>query len=196
MKCVIYDFETLSLDPATGVALSLAALPFNTTNFPYSLKALLEKTFTIKFDVLQQVAMGRTVCPETLNWWQLRTEAKAQEVLVPRKDDRPVADIPQWWNSRYLNTGTEWFITRRATLDKLLLKSLCGNLPYEWWRHRELVSIMSGLTMDSRFDDKFEPAGSVYLVPHVPAHDIVRDVLRLQELMGGRQPWTEEEEQS
>ena len=45
MKCIIYDFETLSLDVNKGVAVSLAMLNFDTDRFttePYTYEELLD----------------------------------------------------------------------------------------------------------------------------------------------------------
>ena len=55
--CIIYDFETLG-NQYTGVAVSLAILRFNESNYaldPYNYDNLVEDTAFIKFDVEEQV---------------------------------------------------------------------------------------------------------------------------------------------
>ena len=189
-SCVIYDLETLSLDPAQGVAVHLSLLPFTTGRFadaPYTVHELLTECRSIKFDIAGQVASGRVICPDTLKWWQTQP-AEAQAVLVPDPArDKPLAALFEFWTGA-VAADVDWVITRRATIDEPFLKSICaesGNaLPYAWWKFRELVSLMDGMVYGQALDDKFIPREAEgVLVPHIAEHDIVTDTFyRMQTL--------------
>ena len=57
MKCLIYDFETLSQDMLNGVVVNIAAMNYTEERFthdPYSYEELLDKCSVMKFDVKEQ----------------------------------------------------------------------------------------------------------------------------------------------
>jgi hypothetical protein len=190
MKCVIYDFETLSLDVDNGVAVSLAMLNFDTSRFvdqPYEYEELLDYCDTIKYDVEDQVKVHKRVMdPGTLKWWGEQSK-EAQALLKPSSEDVSITKTFEFFTTNAAD-GVDWFLTRRATLDQPLLKSLCessGNtMPYSYWKFREVVSLINGLTFGHNIPDNFIPEGlKDKFVAHDPPADISMDVMRLQTIV-------------
>ena len=191
MKCVIYDFETLSLNVDRGVAVSLAMLNFDTDRFtseePYAYEELLDYCDTIKYDVEEQVKVHkRVIDKDTLDWWGKQNE-EARAMLKPSSEDVSITKTFEFFTTNAADNA-DWFITRRATLDQPLLQSLCatsGNTaPYAYWKFREVVSLINGLTFGHTIRDNFIPEGlESKFVAHDPCHDISMDVMRLQTIV-------------
>ena len=190
MKCVIYDFETLSLDVNKGVAINLAMLNFDTDRFvsePYEYDELLDLCEVIKYDVEDQVRVHKRVMdPDTLKWWSEQSK-DAQALLKPSPDDVSITKTFEFFTTNAAD-NVDWFITRRATLDQPLLQSLCassGNtMPYAYWKFREVVSLIYGLTFGHNIRDNFLPSGlEDKFVAHDPSADISMDVMRLQTII-------------
>lgn len=190
MKCIIYDFETLSLDVNKGVAVSLAMLNFDTDRFttePYTYEELLDYCDTIKYDVEEQVkAHNRVIDKDTLEWWSKQNK-EAQAMLKPSSEDVSITKTFEFFTSNAID-NVDWVLTRRATLDQPLLISLCessGNtMPYAYWKFREVVSLINGLTFGHNIRDNFYPDGLAdKFVAHDPSADISMDVMRLQTIV-------------
>jgi len=185
--CIIYDFETLG-DQYTGVAVSLAILRFNESNYaldPYNYDNLVEDTAYIKFDVEEQVKkFGRKIDKSTLEWWGRQSE-EAQQQLKPSPSDVSISNL---WN--FITEYTQGMDIRRVytrgnmfdpVLMEKLLYSCDKGIPYPWWNVRDTRSFLDGLLWGSDVDDKFMPDGCAQsFIHHDPRHDISLDVMRMQ----------------
>jgi hypothetical protein len=189
--CMIFDFETLSNKPNTGVALSLATLNYSearfTSDMPYTYLDLVDRCHFIKFDVEGQVkAFGRKIQKDTLEWWG-KQNAEAQKVLNPSKADQSITEL---YSFMVLNkpTNLEKVFTRRNTFDPIFMSSLMectGNPePYECWLVKDTISYIEGMTYGSGLKNNFMPEGcEEHFVHHDPRHDIALDVMRMQSVI-------------
>ena len=188
--CIIYDFETLG-NQYTGVAVSLAILRFNESNYaldPYNYDNLVEDTAFIKFDVEEQVKkFGRKIDKSTLEWWGKQSE-EAQQQLKPSPSDVSISNL---WN--FITEYTQGMDMRRVytrgnMFDPVLMEKLlyaCDKgILYPWWNVRDTRSFLDGLLWGSDIDNKFMPDGCAQsFIHHDPRHDIALDVMRMQNVV-------------
>ena len=197
-NCIIYDFETLSKDPETGVVLSMAIVGFDIDRFaanPYTFEDLIEggeaskgsKTF--KFDVKEQVSVfGRKIQKDTLEWWSSQGEA-AKAVLKPSSNDISITLIEKLFTDYIGGRKLHRVFTRGNSFDPVFLSSLLkatGNKePYSWWNLRDTRSFIEGLSFGADLNNDFIPPDfdERKFIKHDPAHDIALDVLRIQYLV-------------
>ena len=189
MKHAIYDFETLGQEPKKSAVLSMAILSYDDVDFlkgdGLDYDTLISQCRYIKFDVIDQVKNhGREINPDTLSWWKSQGES-AKKVLTPSPLDKPITTLRQfmidsliWEPKKY-----ERVFTRGNTFDPIFLSELNAD-PFMWWTIRDTRSYIDALLLGSTdMDNKFVPAQYVdRFVPHDPRHDIVMDVMRMQEL--------------
>ena len=186
---VIYDFETLSQNPNRGVVLSFAMLYFDSKRFlsdqPYTFPELLKDTRFFKFEVEDQVKnYGREIQMETVEWWNRQGEV-AKRQLKPTENDRKFADFFEWLNEDYKVVKKVW--TRRNTFDPIFLSNILAQLEkpeiWDWWLVRDTISTIEAFTYGTDLRNDFMPEGCAeHFVKHDPQHDIVVDVIRMQDL--------------
>ena len=189
---IIYDYETLSSDPQTGVVLSMAALAFDENRYttdPYTYEELLEKAQYIKFNVEEQVRVyGRKIQKETVDWWAKQDKA-AQHCLAPSDDDRSIADLPDFLRGLVADPkSVKRVYTRGNTFDPIFTESLLKVLrqpdPFHWRTVRDTRSFIEGLSWGTNLDNGFMVEGlEKKFVKHDPIHDIAMDVMRMQVLV-------------
>tara|TARA_R110000765_G_scaffold51064_5_gene103410 strand:- start:4000 stop:4599 length:600 start_codon:yes stop_codon:yes gene_type:complete len=194
MNTLIYDFETLSKDPANGAVVSLAMLNYDekriSADVPYTYAELLGMCTYFKFDVIEQVkSYNRVIQQDTLAWWQAQI-AKSPELqaqLDPSDDDVSIAEIPTLVNDNVNLTKLETTYTRGNTFDPPFMDSLCAAsdqaTPYPWYTVRDTRSMIDGMSWGIELNNRFIPEGlEKQFVAHDPRHDIVMDVMRMQTL--------------
>lgn len=192
-NAIIYDYETLSSDPQTGVVLSLAALAFDETRYasanPYTYEELLDSAQYIKFNVEEQVRVyGRKIQQETVDWWAKQDKA-AQHCLAPSADDRSISELSAFLRSLATDPKSiKRVYTRGNTFDPIftesLLKVLRQSDPYHWGTLRDTRSMIEGLSWGSDLYNGFMVDGlKDKFVKHDPIHDIAMDVMRMQVLV-------------
>lgn len=192
-KEAIYDFETLGQEFETSPVLSLGFLEFNGDKFlsenPYTYDELLGATGYIKFNVEEQVKKyGKKIQKETMDWW-LQQGAEAKKVLKPSKSDKSIEvlnDTLRDYFIHFKNINKTW--TRGNTFDPMFLRQIlrdCGHDdPFPWWSIRDTRSYIDALLIGSDMNNRFVlPEWETKFVHHDARHDIVVDVLRMQELV-------------
>jgi len=189
--CIIYDFETLSQDPNSGVVLCVAGLRFNEDRFigenkPYEYKELLDSAQFMKFSVRDQVTnYNRTIQKSTVDWWASQT-SDARELLKESETDRPLSDIAGFFKDLVRNPSDIGKVyTRGNTFDPIFLDNIMKDLklpePYNWWTVRDTRSMIDGLAFGSGLSNTFMvPDLEDSFVHHDPIHDIAMDVMRMQ----------------
>lgn len=190
-ECVIYDFETLSQDPARGVVISFAILAYSETRFasnPYTYEELLKDSKVIKFNVEEQVrTYKRTVSKDTIDWWKEQNK-EAQKQLAPSANDVSI-DVTHDFLCANLDLGNiKKSFSRGNTFDPMFLDAIlkdCGKIsPIHWASIRDTRSYIEGLSYGSTLKNSFVPEGlAEKFVKHDPRHDIVMDVMRMQTLI-------------
>lgn len=191
-NAIIYDYETLSSDPQTGVVLSMAALAFDENRYvsnPYTYEELLDSAQYIKFNVEEQVRVyGRKIQKETVEWWSKQDKA-AQHCLAPSDDDRSIADLPGFMRGLVTDhKAVKHVYTRGNTFDPIFTESFFKMLkqsePYHWGSVRDTRSMIEGLSWGSNLYNGFMVEGlQDKFVKHDPIHDIAMDVMRIQTLV-------------
>jgi hypothetical protein len=188
--CTIFDFETLSTNPADGVAVSMAMLNFYPGRFstmPYSYEDLLDKTHFIKLNVDDQVKNhNRKIMKNTLEWWSKQGD-EAKKQIQPLPNDQKISDLYAFFVVNKA-TNLEKIFTRRNTFDPIFMLSLMRATnnpdPYDWWIVRDTISYIEGLSHGVEMRNDFVPEGlKDKFVKHDPRHDIVMDVMRMQTLV-------------
>ena len=192
-KEAIYDFETLGQNFETSPVLSLGFLEFNSDKFlsvePYTYNELLGATGYIKFDVKEQLDVyGKKIEKETFDWWQEQGE-EAQKVLKPSKSDKSIDTLKETLQEYFIHfkdIKNTW--TRGNTFDPMFLRQImrdCGSDdPFPWWTIRDTRSFIDALLIGSDMKNSFVlPEWKAKFVHHDARHDIVVDVLRMQELV-------------
>jgi len=198
---LIYDFETLGVEPTESVVVSFAALTFNKERMmasEYKYNELLADVKYMKFDTKDQIENhGRKVDQDTLNWWK-KQGPEALKELQPSSSDEPIKDFPQFLFDCMPTYGAKTIYTRNNTFDPAFAKYLCrtagGEIPYKEWVVRDTKSTIDGMTWGVKGRDNFIPPGlEEGFIAHDPRHDIVMDVMRLQylsnQLLGDEPPW-------
>lgn len=185
---IIYDFETLGQIPEKSVVLSMGILSYNEDRFlqdeGYTYEELLGDTNYIKFNVEEQVKhFGRTIDPNTLEWWKSQGET-AKHVLKPSTDDVSISELKDWIETLYDVKSFKKVFTRGNTFDPMFLRSLTKDDVFNWWSIRDTRSYIDGMLIgNDELDNKFIPEGlSEKFVHHDARHDIVIDVMRMQTL--------------
>jgi len=186
---LIYDFETLCIDPSEAVAICLATLIFDQDRFtsnPYEYEELVDMCDFIKFDVQEQVEKyGLKISKNTLAWWSEQGEA-ANKWLKPNKIDVSIDKLYGFLEDIGAEK-CELIYTRGNTFDPIVMKSLldkCGKTdPTPWWGLRDVRSQFDGMSYGHNISNKFMPEGlESKFVAHDPRHDIAMDVMRFQTL--------------
>jgi hypothetical protein len=190
MNSVIYDFETLSQDMVNGVAVSLAVLQYDEKRFltnPYEYEELLDDSHMIRFDVAEQIELGRTIQKSTLDWWKNQPK-EAQALLKPSPLDKSIKELYNWFCDKIDVEPVRKVWTRGNSFDPIFLRTLLAHSdekdPFDWWLIRDTRSFIEGLSYGSPLKNTFVPEELAdKFVGHDPRHDIVMDVMRMQKLI-------------
>ena len=189
MKHAIYDFETLGQEPKKSAVLCLAVLSYDDKDFlkgnGLDYDELIANSHYIKFDVADQVKnYGREINPDTLEWWKSQGES-AKKVLKPSADDKPISVLRSWMINAldWEPNKYERVYTRGNTFDPIFLSELNAD-PFMWWSIRDTRSYIDALLLGSEVtDNRFVPEKYAdKFIHHDPRHDIVMDIMRMQEL--------------
>ena len=189
VKCVIYDYETLSQNAFDGVALSVAGIAYDESRFltnPYTYEELLDMCEYVKFDVADQVKYGRKVQKGSLDWWKKQSK-DAQKQLLPSDNDVSITELIPFLNTLDIKNAKKVF-TRGNSFDPVFTRSICDSLglvdPTPWWVIRDVRSYVDGFTYGTDINHDFIPKELTdKFVQHDPEHDVAMDVIRMQFLI-------------
>jgi len=192
MKCLIYDFETLSNEPTNAVVLSLAAMNYNEDRFisePYEYEELLDMCSSIKFDVKEQVEkFNRKIKKDTLDWWK-QQPIEAQKCLRPSEEDVSVTELYSFLVEKHNSANMDKIFTRGNTFDPVITKSIFDEViilddPTPWWTIRDTRSYLDAFLWGSGHKNNFIPEEvKDKFIHHDPIHDIAMDVYRMQSVI-------------
>jgi|TARA_R110000822_G_scaffold197597_1_gene335590 hypothetical protein len=187
--CVIYDFETLSVDVNRGVVLSLGLLTFSRarfTNNPYSYEELLDSSVGIKYDVKKQVEVyDRKISKSTLDWWNKQPKETTASVMVPSEDDKDISETYNFFVKNVNINNLKTVFSRGNTFDIPFFEGILNDtgkkVPYPFWMVRDTRSFLDGLLWGSDVKNDYIPEGCAEkFVKHDARHDCVMDVMRMQ----------------
>ena len=181
----IFDVETLGVE-SNAVVLSAALIHFDPEKRP-TYQDLLDNACFVKFNVKEQMDVGRTVSKSTLSWWKEQHDYVKQVSLNPSRDDMTVnnAFLKLY---KYMGEYKDAFkqtMWARGSLDQLVIDSLAVKFEmeeitgYNMWRDvRTAVDILYGTTngyveVDHPLFQRHE------VIKHHPVHDCALDAMQL-----------------
>lgn len=194
---LIYDFETLSQDSLTGVALDCSWLIFDWNRFldnPYSFNELLKMANKAKFDVKEQVdKYGYKIQNSTIEWWQSQEKEVRKKILPTEHDisintfmDEFLSSIPDRLDYHWARSNTfDPIFLARIARDTGNEKLINQKLKYNTIRDtRTYIDAKTNFNkkMNSFVPIKDEKYWEQNFKAHDSSCDIVADVLRLQTL--------------
>jgi hypothetical protein len=192
MKCLIYDFETLSTNMFNCVVVNIAAMNYTEERFthdPYSYEELLDKCSVMKFDVKEQVEKyDRKIEQGTLNWWK-KQSAEAQQCLKPSDKDVSITELYPFLIDKHDAPKCDKIFTRGNTFDPVLVRSIFDSIgiekdPTPHWIIKDTRSYLDAFLWGSEYDNKFIPEEvKDKFIHHDPSHDIAMDVYRMQSVI-------------
>lgn len=193
-KALLLDMETLGAKPNT-VILDLAAIVFNVEdedNFE-TLCNDESRLFRVKFDVADQVKLGRTICEDTLNWWSNQSD-NAKLILKPSPFDVSLSDgfkkFEQYLKDHKVDENTLGFV-RGASFDFKIIDNVVemlkmtgypeGCFPVKFYNQRDVRTAIS-FALQTLYNTRCPLPVGLFdkFVKHNSIHDCARDVISLQ----------------
>jgi hypothetical protein len=181
----MFDVETLGVE-STCVILSAALIHFDPEKRP-TYQDLLDTACFVKFDVTEQLHLGRTSSKGTLDWWKGQHEYVRKVSLDPSREDLTVEEgLNAFYNymSKFANVDkqTMW---ARGSLDQMAIDSLAVRVDmqeitgYNVWRDvRTAIDILYGTT--NGYVDVDHPLFKRHeVIKHHPVHDCALDAMQL-----------------
>lgn len=194
---LIYDFETLSQDSLTGVALDISWLFFDWDRFldnPYTFNELMKMAHKAKLDVKDQVDnYNYKIQSKTIEWWQSQ-EKETRKKILPTEHDISINTFTDEFFASFPNK-VDYHWARSNTFDPIFLARIARDTGNEkkinellkYNTIRDTRTYIDAKTNFNRKMNSFVPIkDEKYWDQNFKAHDsscdIVADVLRLQTL--------------
>lgn len=188
---LIYDIETMDT-AATAVVLSIGILAFDAgTQVPFAEQVAQCGRF--KFNVDEQIAMGRTWSQSTIEWWGKPEQVEAyQRVCVPSADDISITQIDAAIGGYLASVGYDAnnsdHVWTRGYMDGLIVGNVYNQLglvkPWSFWNERDsrtaIDTIAQHLDPNHKGNGKVNMPDPVGFIPHMETHDVVKDVHQMQ----------------
>jgi len=181
----MFDIETLDTE-STTVVLSACLMYVDSSKQP-TFESLVEDSVFVKFDVKEQMKMGRTSSKDTIDWWAKQNQHAKEQSLIPSEYDVTVLqglEILQRYVEKHDPEQTETFWAR-GSLDQMAIDSLAiwagveKIAPYWAWRDvRTFIDCMCGTT-NGYADIDLEGFNRYNVNKHDPVHDCALDVLMM-----------------
>jgi hypothetical protein len=181
----VFDVETLGVE-STAVVLSAAMVHFDPEKRP-TYQDLLDNACFVKFDVKEQLSVGRSSSKSTLEWWKTQHEYVRKVSLDPSREDMNVENgMQQFYDymAKFTNAKqqTMW---ARGSLDQMVIDSLAVKFGleeitgYNVWRDvRTAVDILYGTT--NGYVEVVHPLFDRHnVIKHHPVHDCALDAMQL-----------------
>jgi hypothetical protein len=189
MKSIVYDYETFGQNPHNAAVVGLASLEFDESRFlenPYTYEELLNLVKYFKFDVAEQVKMGRVIEKSSLDWWK-ELPKEVRDNMIPSSDDISIRTLPDIFNELGLQDCDRVY-TRGNNFDPVITRTIYDYLGvsenYKWWTLRDTRSLFDGMTYGHNIKNTFIPEGlEDKFKAHDPKHDVAMDVMRFQYLV-------------
>ena len=181
----MFDVETLGVE-SNCVVLSAAMVHFDPEKRP-TYQDLLDNACFVKFDVKEQMGVGRTASKSTLEWWKGQHEYVRKTSLDPSREDMTVENGMQKFYDymKQFSNADKQTMWARGSLDQMAIDSLAVKFAlqeitgYNMWRDvRTAVDIMFGTTngyveVDHPLFKRHE------VIKHHPVHDCALDAMQL-----------------
>lgn len=188
LKPFIFDTETLGPSPH-GIVVSAAFIVFDFDK-DESFTDLISKALYIKFDIKDQIALGRVKDKSTIEWWK-KQSPEAQKKLLPSKDDVSLNDgidlIVDYFKAHNITKSNSVGFCRGQSFDFPLITDLFKtvNREHQWpnnfWNQRDTRTYIG--TMLGKIDIREVPLPKGVInnfIAHDPVHDIAKDIITMK----------------
>lgn len=180
------DIETLN-NKETAVVASAAILFFD-GSAKYTYEELLQDTLFVKFNIKEQLSLGRTTSKSTVDWWKKQPQISRDFSLKPSDKDVSLEEgirILTSYVKEKLN-GKEDIVWTRGSLDQFCIDSLFETaekpplFPYGCYRDmRTAIDLLKETARGGYCDIPGFDKNKVW--KHIPTHDVAYDVYMLLE---------------
>lgn len=186
----VFDIETLSIE-STSVILSACLLYVDPSKLPEdnndAYKYLYERGLFVKLKVSEQIAHGRTMSKDTLDWWAKQGELPRKISFIPAADDLTVQECYNQLSEYFfaIPNAKNLPIWVRGSMDQPAFESLLRafNLkPYSPYNnYRDIRTAISILYSDTEKNGYVEIPNfnSDIVMKHDPVADCCLDALML-----------------
>ena len=190
-KICCLDIESLGVS-SESVILS-AAVAFVEVGKPeYLFQELLDNTFSVKFQVKEQVeTYNRTIDKNTIEWWKKQTEVAKNFSFFPSKKDLSASEGISLFR-KYIESNCDTnsiIVFIRGSLDQCALDSLTNQVgqqaifPYSSYRdcrtYIECCAESSNRGYCEINQNMFPDYHRDNIWKHVPVHDCVLDLMMI-----------------
>ena len=132
MKSVMLDLETLGTRPGCAI-LTLGAIKFD----PYNIDAFGASLY-LRFNVDEQIELGREVQQDTLDWWA-KQDAVIREEALGDENRVSLDDATKQLNKFLVGVETIW--AQGPVFDIVILENLYRQInkpiPWNYWQIRD-----------------------------------------------------------
>lgn len=195
MYCL--DIETLDVE-STAVVLSVSIIPFEFDKVIPDHELTPEKmieiynnyrnnSITVKFDINDQINIGRTIDEETTLWWRKQSKIAQRGSLIPQTTDLSAKDgIDLLRDYIQHNGGETQIVWVRGSLDQMALESLCRSLKvpplihYRYFRDiRTAIELIAEKSNSGYCNIKGGFVQNEQVIKHVPVNDCALDIMMM-----------------
>ena len=180
----MFDIETIGIE-STSAILSAAIVRFDFDDKKSYADYVNDACF-VKFDIQEQLNMGRVSTKGTLDWWKKQADIPKQVSLVPSDNDVSAKEGLSILK-KYIddNGGNNQIIWARGSLDQMAIDSLSRDVDFEplfmynMWRDvRTAVDFLSSTAKNGYCKIKnFNP--DLEVIKHDPRNDCALDILMM-----------------
>lgn len=197
---VVFDFESMGTGES-AIILAMAMVAYSEKDVDTPLEELVKtKGGFWKYDVREQVAMGRTTTADTMEWWKKQDPAVIEAVLKPSEDDLSIKLMPDHIDDFCAKHGYDGngFIWQRGNIDIMwhdnVMASLGVDVPdrsFKWYKVRDARTAIDLLSTENRkygqimrasgMQEKFDSQMPNFMAHH-PLSDVAKDIFQFREV--------------
>ena len=185
-----FDLETLSVESTTIILSAGLVYVDPETLSPdndIAYTQMYDSGLFVKFKVSEQVAAGRTMSKDTLDWWAKQGQIQRETSFIPSPCDLTVQEAYDLMSDYFFSIpgAKDMPIWVRGSMDQPAFESLCRTFSLKpittYNNYRDIRTAISILYCDT------EKAGYVEIpnfnrdlvIKHDPVHDVCYDLLML-----------------
>lgn len=194
---IVFDFETLGVVPWESMVLSLGVVACDWDDVQDTrehVEALKERGLHIFFGLKEQKKLGRTVDPDTMDWWEQQGEDA--QFIFSEKPRRCILDLPNILGEYCKREGVDkntMVLIRAPHFDFPFMCSLYEasglkqrDLPFSHWKVRDSRTIidMCDGSQNGKFPGFSEEMKKKHgLIKHNALHDVIIDLLECKKAL-------------
>lgn len=194
-KHLIFDFETIGVNPISCPALNMSACLFDWDRFlssaPYTFHEIIRESTTWKFNVQDQVKRyNYTYNKADLNFWADQNEI-VRNVILPSKEDIKIDKFGRLFIDWIGETDVGYWWSRSNMFDPVILERLMNvskmsnqfKFKLKFWSVRDTRTFLDaklGFNTNTFTPLNDETKWDLMFDKHNSKHDIAADIMRMQ----------------